>query len=223
MDIRRIHFPSKRASACALAGLLAGSAVAVAAVIDAPRDQRREVAAAAAGPLVAGPAPVAVDVTEWGIGSIRMEEAAQERLMRRGAIAAASRSADRPALQWPAVGPLSGWYGERRGRRGHVGLDVDGETGDPIVAAGDGVVQWAGQAPQGYAGYGLMVLVRHSGGVETLYAHLSRIAVVEGAVVEAGDYLGAMGTTGNVTGSHLHFEVRLAGAPVNPRDWLPGR
>ena len=179
------------------------------------------VSAAAAADLAPEPPPV--NVATWGIGALRVQEAEQAAIDRRNMIVAASRSADRPALTWPARGGLSGWYGERRGRRGHVGLDIDGETGDAIVAAGSGVVEWAGQAPTGYSGYGLMVLIRHSGGVQTLYAHLSRIAVRSDEVVEAGDYIGAMGTTGNVTGSHLHFEVRVGGAPVNPRDWLPAR
>ena len=177
-------------------------------------------AAAAAESATAAPAE---NVAEWGIGTIRMRDAEHAELERRNTIVAASRSSDRPALGWPARGGLSGWYGERRGRRGHVGVDIDGETGDPIVASGPGVVEWAGPAPAGYSGYGLMVLIRHSGGVQTLYAHLSRVAVTADAVVAAGDYIGAMGTTGNVTGSHLHFEVRVGGAPVNPGHWLPAR
>ncbi|HVM07459.1 MAG TPA: M23 family metallopeptidase [Acidimicrobiales bacterium] len=178
------------------------------------------IAAASVG--LAPPPPVA-DVSDWGLGAFRAQEAAEQAALRRDGIVAASRSAERPSLGWPAAGPLSGWYGERRGRRGHVGVDVDGDTGDPIVAAGAGVVEWAGPAPDGYSGYGLMVLIRHSDAVTTLYAHLSRIAVRAGEVVDRGDYIGAMGTTGNVTGSHLHFEVRLGGTPVNPRDWLPSR
>lgn len=175
--------------------------------------------AGSAAPMTPGP----VDVAGWGIGALRVQEAEQARAERRNAIVAASRSAERPSLRWPAAGALSGWFGEGRGRRGHVGLDIDGDTGDPILAAGSGVVEWAGWAPAGYSGYGKMVLVGHGGGVQTLYAHLSRIAVEPDAVVEPGDVLGAMGTTGNVTGSHLHFEVRVGGAPVNPRDWLPAR
>ena len=167
--------------------------------------------------------PAVQNIASSGIGAIRLQDAEHAEVDRRNTIVAASRSNDRPSLGWPARGGLSGWYGERRGRRGHVGLDIDGDTGDPIVASGPGVVEWAGPAPAGYSGYGLMVLIRHSGGVQTLYAHLSRIAVTTEEVVEGGDYIGAMGTTGNVTGSHLHFEVRVGGAPVNPRSWLPDR
>lgn len=188
-----------------------------------PSPDRELAASAASIGAAAVAAPPQVDVTGWGIGRLRMEDAQVAADQRRDVIVAASRSAERPSLTWPAHGGLSGWFGERRGRRGHVGVDVDGETGDPIVASGAGVVEWAGPAPAGYSGYGLMVLIRHGGGVQTLYAHLSRVAVSPDTVVEPGDYIGAMGTTGNVTGSHLHFEVRVGGAPVNPRDWLPAR
>jgi len=170
---------------------------------------------------VAAPAPL--NAADLGIGRLRMADAEQAQQDRVNAIVAASRSGDRPSLAWPAYGGLSGWFGERRGRRGHVGVDVDGETGDPILAAGAGVVEWAGPAPAGYSGYGLMVLIRHSGGVQTLYAHLSSITVAPESVVEGGDVIGAMGTTGNVTGSHLHLEVRVGGAPVDPGNWLPAR
>ena len=207
----------------ALAGLVAGTAVSLAAVSDAPGEPAIVAAAAVASAATTTTALAApADNSAWSMGSLRLAEAAAELEYRQGLIAAASRSDQRPTLSWPAKGSLSGWFGERRGRRGHLGVDVDGDTGDPVTASGAGVVEWAGWAPDGYAGYGKMVLIRHSGGVQTLYAHLSRIAVAVGSVVDAGDYIGAMGTTGNVTGSHLHFEVRYGGVPVNPRHWLPG-
>ena len=209
-----------------MAGLVAGITVTIAAVSDGarPGGDGPVIAAASASPT--SPPPTAA-LAAWTVGSLQRQEADHKRAfdvaMRRQSIAAASRSNARPSLVWPAAGGLSGWFGEGRGSHRHVGVDVDGETGDAIVASGAGVVEWAGRAPDGYAGYGLMVMIRHSSAVETLYAHLSRINVQPGDVVEAGDYIGAMGTTGNVTGSHLHFEVRLGGAPVNPRDWLPDR
>jgi murein DD-endopeptidase MepM/ murein hydrolase activator NlpD len=202
----------------------------VAAVADTPSAYGRftastgaQMAAASVTRTNVAAAGATANSAEWGAAALRTEQAAAELAYRRDAIVAATRSADRPSFVWPSHARMSGWFGERRGRRGHVGMDLDGETGDPIVAAGAGVVEWVGQAPDGYSGYGQMVLIRHSNNMQTLYAHLSRTYIAHGAIVEAGDYIGAMGTTGHVTGSHLHFEVRLNGAPVNPRDWLPGR
>jgi murein DD-endopeptidase MepM/ murein hydrolase activator NlpD len=70
-------------------------------------------------------------------------------------------------------------------------------------------------------GYGNAVVIDHTGGMATLYAHQSRIAVVPGQVVNAGDVIGYVGATGYATGPHLHFEVRLDGNPVNPISFLP--
>lgn len=134
----------------------------------------------------------------------------------------AARTAGAPPLIWPAKGSLSGWWHEQRSGRAHLGVDIDGETGDPVWAAGVGKVVHAGPAPAGYSGYGLLVVIDHGGG-ETVYAHLSRIDVAVGQIVDAGTPLGAMGTTGNVTGSHLHFEVRIAGRQVDPTPYLPPR
>jgi len=99
-------------------------------------------------------------------------------------------------------------------------MDIDGETGDSIVAAGPGTVVHAGSAPPGYGGYGLTVIIAHGEGVETVYAHLSRVDGAVGQQLSAGDLIGAMGTTGSTTGSHLHFEVRVDGVLVDPADWL---
>ncbi|MDQ1373099.1 MAG: hypothetical protein QOJ09_437 [Actinomycetota bacterium] len=132
-----------------------------------------------------------------------------------------SRDAEPVHLTWPADGLRTGWFGEVRGGHLHPGVDIDGETGDPVWSAGRGVVVSAGPAPAGYSGYGTVVDIDHGQGVHTLYAHLSRVDVVAGAYLQPGDAVGAMGTTGNVTGSHLHFEVRVGGTPVDPEDWLP--
>ena len=126
-------------------------------------------------------------------------------------------------LVWPGDGLKTGWFGEPRGGRAHPGLDIDGETGDPVWAAGPGTVAWAGPAPAGYGGYGTIVEVDHGAGIRTLYAHLSTVAVATGDEVDGGQLLGAIGTTGSVTGSHLHFEVRVDGVPVDPEDRLPPR
>jgi murein DD-endopeptidase MepM/ murein hydrolase activator NlpD len=134
-----------------------------------------------------------------------------------------SRDVEPVHLIWPANGLKTGWFGEPRSGHRHPGVDVDGDTGDPIWSAGRGVVISAGPAPSGYGGYGTMVEIDHGQGVTTLYAHLSRIVVAVGDFLQPGDPVGAMGTTGNVTGSHLHFEVRVGGQAVDPEDWLPPR
>lgn len=138
--------------------------------------------------------------------------------------AASRRSSARRAspLVWPAAGPMTGWWGEGRDSHTHLGIDIDGETGDAVWSAGPGRVVYAGPASEGYSGYGLMVIVDHGGG-QTLYAHLSRIDASVGDIVDAGTVIGAMGATGNVTGSHLHFELRINGRPVDPAPYLPAR
>jgi murein DD-endopeptidase MepM/ murein hydrolase activator NlpD len=135
----------------------------------------------------------------------------------------ASRNTEPVHLTWPADGLKTGWFGEARGGHSHPGVDVDGETGDTIWAAGRGVVVAAGPAPSGYSGYGTIVEIDHGQGIKTLYAHLSRTDVAVGDLVDTSTVIGAMGTSGNVTGSHLHFEVRVGDKPVDPEDWLPPR
>ncbi len=126
---------------------------------------------------------------------------------------------DRHVQVRPAPGKITGPYGEHRGRHVHPGVDIDGETGDPVVAAEFGTVSWAGEAPKGWTGYGLLVVIDHEG-FQTGYAHLSRVDVAVGQVVTAGTPIGAIGRTGFATGSHLHFEVRVDGKHVNPADYF---
>ena len=103
-------------------------------------------------------------------------------------------------------------FGARWGRR-HQGLDIKVYTGDTIRAAFSGkvrVVRYEGR------GYGKYVVIRHSNGLETLYAHLSKQLVKENEEVRAGEPIGLGGNTGRSTGSHLHFETRLCGVALNP-------
>jgi murein DD-endopeptidase MepM/ murein hydrolase activator NlpD len=132
----------------------------------------------------------------------------------------ASRSDARPSLTWPAPGAITSPFG---GGRHHPGIDIDGVTGDPVTAAGTGTVVQAGPAPASYSGYGNVVMIDHGGGIATLYAHLSRVDVAVGQVVQQGQQVGAIGATGFATGDHLHFEVRVADKPVDPMPWLPPR
>ncbi|MBF0597567.1 peptidoglycan DD-metalloendopeptidase family protein [Faecalibacter rhinopitheci] len=94
----------------------------------------------------------------------------------------------------------------------HNGLDFAAATGTPIYATGDGTVKMAGMN----AGYGNVVILKHSKGFETLYAHMSRIKARNGQKVKRGDLIGYVGTTGLSTGPHLHYEIHKDGKPVDP-------
>jgi murein DD-endopeptidase MepM/ murein hydrolase activator NlpD len=98
----------------------------------------------------------------------------------------------------------------------HAGLDFRGPIGTPILAAADGKVIVAGV----HGGYGRAIEIKHANGLVTRYAHLSGLNVRTGQMVERGDQIGRMGSTGRSTGSHLHFEVRLNGRAINPRKFL---
>lgn len=124
---------------------------------------------------------------------------------------------------WPAPGQITGPFGERRPTGPHPGLDIDGETGDPVVLAVPGRVLWSGPAPAGFGGYGNVVIVQTADGVLTLYAHLSAWNLQPGQDVAGGARVGAIGCTGACTGSHLHFEVRVNNLPVDPQKFLPPR
>jgi murein DD-endopeptidase MepM/ murein hydrolase activator NlpD len=132
--------------------------------------------------------------------------------------ARATRAVHRALWVRPVSAPVNSPYGPRWGSW-HPGLDFAAHYGAPIHVVGDGVVIGAGYL-SGESGYGQIVLVRHAPGVITAYAHMSRVLARPGQRVHAGDTLGLVGATGHVTGPHLHFEVRLRGAKVNPRPWL---
>ena len=132
----------------------------------------------------------------------------------------------RGVMAIPSLRPVEGYrltssFGSRndpfrRGRRMHNGLDMAGPIGTPIYATADGIVgraQWLG-------GYGKYVEINHGGEIQTRYGHMSRILVEPGARVTRGQLIGRMGSTGRSTGSHLHYEVRIAGRPVNPMPFM---
>jgi murein DD-endopeptidase MepM/ murein hydrolase activator NlpD len=100
----------------------------------------------------------------------------------------------------------------------HLGIDIDGDLGDAAYAADNGVVVYAGWNNWGY---GNVVILNHGNGWQTLYAHLSAYNVGCGQSVSQGTVIGAIGSTGNSTGAHLHFEMMYNGTKVNPRDYLP--
>jgi murein DD-endopeptidase MepM/ murein hydrolase activator NlpD len=104
-------------------------------------------------------------------------------------------------------------YGDRRL---HAGIDMRGANGTPIYASAPGEVVFAGTR----GGYGSTVIIDHGGGIATLYAHQSKLAVAAGDEVARGQVIGAVGSTGFSTGPHLHFEVRARGVPVDPLGYL---
>ncbi len=112
---------------------------------------------------------------------------------------------------------VSGWYFGDPRNPGHIGLDYKCRMGDPIYAADNGVVVFAGWG----GGYGNLVRVRHGNGYETYYAHFSGFAVGCGQPVYQGQVLGYCGSTGWSTGAHLHYEIRLNGVPQNPQIFEP--
>jgi murein DD-endopeptidase MepM/ murein hydrolase activator NlpD len=115
-------------------------------------------------------------------------------------------------LRLPVGAPVSSPFGPRGGRM-HTGIDFAAPFGAPVAAARGGTVTWAGWRD---GGWGYLVSIAHGGGVRTLYAHLSSVEVLRGARVGAGRRLGRVGATGVSQGPHLHFELRLRGAAVDP-------
>jgi murein DD-endopeptidase MepM/ murein hydrolase activator NlpD len=122
---------------------------------------------------------------------------------------------------WPVRGPITSRFGARRDPwddepSHHFGIDIRARYGLPVTASGAGRVIFAGRD----AGYGRLVIVDHGGDIDTFYAHLSAIYVREGQRIRRGEPIGAVGASGRATGTHLHYEVRVAGSPVDPRKYL---
>jgi murein DD-endopeptidase MepM/ murein hydrolase activator NlpD len=115
----------------------------------------------------------------------------------------------------PFEGKITSSFGPRK-RRYHYGVDIDLETGDCVAAAFDGKVRIAKKSKS----YGNVIVIRHPNGLETYYAHLSRVDVEIGQEVYAGQVIGLGGNTGKSRGSHLHFEVRYMGQPINPSELI---
>jgi len=120
---------------------------------------------------------------------------------------------------WPVRGRITSPYGMRviSGRKDfHAGIDIGGPTGTTIVAAESGRVSYAGYM----RGYGNVIILSHDGGYSTVYGHNSVNLVRKGQYVKRGSIIAKLGSTGNATGPHLHFEIRASGKPVNPLSYL---
>lgn len=123
---------------------------------------------------------------------------------------------------WPVAGPISSYYGYRTSPGGigstfHEGVDIAGDYGTPISATAAGTVTQAGWV----GGYGYLVEVKHADGIVTRYGHNSAVLVYEGQHVDQGSMIALMGSTGNSTGPHCHYEVRIHGEAVDPMYFLP--
>ena len=118
----------------------------------------------------------------------------------------------------PVSGIITSRFGSRESIRtyGHTGLDIAAPAGTSIRAAADGTVTFAGYS----GGYGYVVKMSHGNGIETYYAHCSELYVSSGEKIEAGDVIAAVGSTGNSTGNHLHFEVLVDGTEIDPQNYL---
>jgi murein DD-endopeptidase MepM/ murein hydrolase activator NlpD len=153
-----------------------------------------------------------------GAATIGMEMAGKSR---RGLTTADwLRLAQAPNL-WPVDGHITGAFGERidpfNGEGAfHRGVDISTSYGEPIIAPADGVVTFASFE----SGYGRMIVIDHGYGFMTRYGHLSSFAVIEGQSVQRGQVIGYVGLSGRSTGPHLHYEVWVHDAPVNPRRFL---
>jgi hypothetical protein len=119
------------------------------------------------------------------------------------------------AFSMPRIGHTNSNYGLRQ-RNPHFGVDIHLETGDTVLSAFDGMVRIAKRNKS----YGNVVIIRHKNGLETIYAHLSKLLVRTDQYVKAGDVIGLGGNTGHSYGSHLHFEVRYKGEPLDPNELI---
>ncbi len=129
-------------------------------------------------------------------------------------------AAFQPSL-WPVMGHVSGSFGERMDPFSgegafHTGVDISSQYGDEVHAAADGVV--AVVEPR--TGYGRLIVIEHGFGISTWYGHLSGFRTQPGLRVKRGDVIGYVGVSGRTTGPHVHYEIRINGAPVNPWRYL---
>jgi murein DD-endopeptidase MepM/ murein hydrolase activator NlpD len=153
-------------------------------------------------------------VAEMRVASKKTEPASSNKTG--GAVQKASRS-----FRWPVMGKINSPFGWRRHpitkrRDFHTGLDIKAGRGTVIRSSREGKVAYSGWM----GGYGKVVVVEHSGGQSTLYAHCSSLLVQQGAMISVGQNIARVGSTGRATGPHLHFEIRNGNSPVNPLPYL---
>lgn len=160
--------------------------------------------------------------------SLNEADAEIEALIRAKQLEEAKSSSNTPyngngKLAWPLPTnrTITGNYGNRTSpingkSEFHTGIDIGAPTGTPILAADNGIVIFSGTIN----GFGLVTIISHENGMTTMYAHSSKLLTSEGQAVSTGETIALVGTTGYVTGPHLHFEVRINGSLVEPRNYL---
>jgi murein DD-endopeptidase MepM/ murein hydrolase activator NlpD len=124
-----------------------------------------------------------------------------------------------PTFRWPARGKVVTSYGAKTNGKSNDGINIAVPEGTPVKAAEDGVVAYAGNELKGY---GNLVLVRHSNGYVTAYAHASELLVKRGDTIKRGQVIAKSGQSGEVGSPQLHFEIRKGSSPVDPLQFLNG-
>jgi murein DD-endopeptidase MepM/ murein hydrolase activator NlpD len=130
-----------------------------------------------------------------------------------------TRGIDSIPKGWPIsrdVAVVSSSYGAPRGRSVHQGIDLSAPAGTPVRSTADGRVIFAGRS----GAFGRLIVIDHGNGWETRYAHLKRIKIEKGKKVKRGELIGTVGKSGNASGPHLHYEIRLQDRPVDPRPMM---
>ena len=179
----------------------------------------RIAAVLALGSLLAAPGPALgrhereLSPTRASQMGSRLEMNELPRLVARSLEKLSATPKPRDEFKWPMRGLITTYFGG-----GHNGIDIDGESGDRILAAADGRVTFAGDDGDGY---GTKIVVRHLRGYSSLYSHLSSMSVKRGDTVRRGDLVGLVGCTGSCSGDHLHFEILKHDSPVDPIGKLP--
>jgi len=134
-------------------------------------------------------------------------------------VKAAEPSGAMPSFRWPARGRVIAGFGSKPNGTQNDGINLAVPEGTPIKAADDGVVAYAGNELKGY---GNLVLIRHSNGYVSAYAHARELLVKRGDTIKRGQVIAHAGQTGNVTSPQLHFEIRKGSTPVDPTQFLGG-
>ena len=155
-------------------------------------------------------------IKDWGPPAITRKNAAAAKYYGEGACSAVYEGAiGTGAFVWPTTDHTISGYAYDPGV--HPAIDIGGAEGNPIYAADSGVIVYAGWSSYGY---GYLIVIDHGNGWQSAYAHLSAVAVSCGQSVYRAGYIGALGNTGNSSGSHLHFELVINGVKVNPLDYV---
>ena len=178
------------------------------------------VAQAAPAPQVAQPRAVLPERTKVASAAPvqSVQVAKEEPRTTETAVKSVEPSGAMPSFRWPVRGRVIAGFGNKNGTQ-NDGINLAVPEGTPIKAADDGVVAYAGNELKGY---GNLVLIRHSNGYVSAYAHASELMVKRGETIKRGQVIAHAGQTGNVTSPQLHFEIRKGSAPVDPTQYLSG-